>query len=66
MNRQGAFAWVDLALGLEDDYRRLWASYCDLQRAYLLLLARLRDERELRAWAASEIEARFPAEERTT
>ena len=58
MNRQGAFAWVDLALGLEDDYRTLWASYCDLSRAYLLLLAQLRDERE--AWARGEIDRRFP------
>ena len=61
MNRL-ALSWVDTCLGLEEDYRKLWSSYCDLQRAYLLLLARLHDERELRAWAASEIEARFPEE----
>ena len=60
MNRRGAFAWVDLALGLADDYERLWASYCDLQRAYLLLLAQLREERE--AWARREIDRRFPEE----
>ena len=58
MNRRGAFAWIDLALGLEEDYRKMWASYCDLQRAYLDLLAQLRDERE--AWAAREIQRRFP------
>ncbi len=62
MNRQGAFAWMDLALGLADDYERLWASFCDVRRAYLLLHLHLHQERE--AWARREIEARFPAEER--
>ncbi len=55
-----ALSWVDTYLDIEEDYRRLWAAHCDLQRAYLLLLDRLRTERELREWAAGEIEARFP------
>lgn len=55
-----ALAWVDEFLGLEQDYRTLWRHYTDLQRAYLMLLAQLREERELRAWAASEIDRRFP------
>ena len=58
-----ALQWVDEYLGLEEDYRRLWRHYTELQRAYLYLLLQLREERELRSWAASEIEARFPESE---
>ena len=61
MNRL-ALTWVDQFLGLEEDYRRLWRHYTELQRGYLYLLLQLREERELRAWAASEIEARFREE----
>ena len=55
-----ALTWIDEHLALEQDYRTLWRHYTELQRAYLLLLAQVREERELRSWAAGEIEARWP------
>jgi hypothetical protein len=58
-----ALTWIDEHLALEQDYRRLWRHYTELQRAYLYLLLQLREERELRAWAAGEIETRFPESE---
>ena len=55
-----ALSWIDSFLGLEEDYRRLWGHYTELQRAYVFLRLQLREERELRIWAASEIETKFP------
>jgi hypothetical protein len=60
MNRL-ALSWVDTCLGLEEDYRRLWAAFCDVRRAYLLLHLQLQEERE--AWARAEAERRFPERE---
>ena len=57
-----ALTWIDEFLALEEEYKRLWRYYVDLQRAYLYLHLQLREERELRSWAASEIEARFGEE----
>jgi len=57
-----ALQWIDHFLALEEDYRRLWRHYTDLQRAYLFLLLQLREERELRDFAREEIEHRFPLE----
>ena len=57
-----ALGWVDLALGLAEDYERLWESYTQLQRDYLALLLKLREERA--AWARAGIEKRFATEER--
>ena len=55
-----ALAWVDIALGLAEDYERLWASFCDVRRAYLLLHLQLHQERE--TWARGEVERKFGEE----
>ena len=57
-----ALQWIDHFLALEEDYRRLWRHYTDLQRGYLYLLLQLREERDLRAFAHAEIKHRFPQE----
>jgi len=57
-----ALEWIDHFLELEEDYRRLWRHYVELQAGYLHVLLQLREERELRHFAREEIERRFPLE----